>query len=396
MNVLLITPLMPDPQRSGSAIRLFNIARHFARHSTLDLFVFGGGASQSAGEEIRGLARDIEYAAGCGARDARPRRARTSVGPFRIDVAIRERIRERAVPGKYDMLIAAKSITSAYLPSRNAVSVPLVVLDEGATHHLYYLREFLARFPHPVSLRSLLRWLRMLAYERGLGKRFDLIVSVSEKEARLIRRTVPGSLVHVAPNGVDTAMFCHLPGGQARGRSALFCGQYTYPPNAHAARYFAEKIAPLLEHDIRVVLAGEHPPADLLERARENPRLGVPGFVDDIRPLLASSGVFVNPMFGGGGTRLKVLHALAMACPVVSSPLGIEGIDIAAGKEVLLAGTPRDFARRIHEVLNNPDAAQQRAQAGRKVVVDRYDWQGITTRLEEQCRRLLNRCRGSV
>ena len=114
----------------------------------------------------------------------------------------------------------------------------------------------------------------------------------------------------------------------------------------------------------------------------DSPQCEILGFVEDLRPLLSASHAFVNPIFGGGGTRLKVLTAMAMGCPVISTRIGAEGINVESGKSILFAEDEHEFARHIHTCIYNRKIAERLRTEGNRIIRERYGWESVVKNLE--------------
>jgi glycosyltransferase involved in cell wall biosynthesis len=157
-----------------------------------------------------------------------------------------------------------------------------------------------------------------------------------------------------------------------------------FRPNVDAVLWFAAKVLPRIQaeiRDIHFMVVGQRPHRRL-DGLRSNPALTLTGWVEDTRPYIAQAAVYVAPLRIGGGTRLKLLEAMAMGKPVVATTLGAEGYPFTAGRELLLADTPADFASAVIELLRSPDLQFDLGRAAREFVAQRYDWRAIVPLLE--------------
>jgi glycosyltransferase involved in cell wall biosynthesis len=185
--------------------------------------------------------------------------------------------------------------------------------------------------------------------------------------------------VVVAPNGVDAAALTPSPPGDA----ALFVGMLSYGPNRDAMTWFARDVLPRLgAAGPEVLVAGRDPGPELQALAEGVPRLRLLGFVPDLTPLYARAGVFVNPMRGGGGTRLKMLEAMAAGKAVVSTAIGAEGLALTPGRDVVLADTAAEFADAVRALLADRARAVRLGRAARALVEARYAWDVCLAPLE--------------
>jgi glycosyltransferase involved in cell wall biosynthesis len=236
-------------------------------------------------------------------------------------------------------------------------------------------------------LAALKAWL-MRGWEASAIKRFDRAIVVSRDDLARLREigcTLPAAVI---PNGVDTRSLQPLP--PAQGDELLFVGTMGYFPNREAVRWMAREILPLIREQrpqcrLTVVgTGGEKHLADLEQQGM----LEITGAVPDLLPWYQRSQVAVVPLLSGGGTRLKILEAMALQRPVVSTTLGCEGIELQHGRDVMLADDPRAFARAVLQLLEDRELSLRLARAGRAQVERNYDWDLLSARLLEEYAKL--------
>lgn len=238
------------------------------------------------------------------------------------------------------------------------------------------------------------RWWARLYLRRDAGKlrelerrwcpRVAMNVVVSSLDARRLRAVAGDEArVRVVPNGVDVAyMRTNQHGDPAH---LIFTGSLGWYPNHRAARLLLDAIWPALagtDGDWRLSLVGRGPPPDVRAATRD-PRVSVPGAVPDIRPYVADAGIYVCPITDGGGTRLKILDALAMRRAVVATGLAVEGLGLEEGVHFLRAESASDFVAQIHRLRRDDVLRDRLAAAGRATVESRYAWPAIGEALEE-------------
>jgi glycosyltransferase involved in cell wall biosynthesis len=212
------------------------------------------------------------------------------------------------------------------------------------------------------------------------------VVSEREKEKLLVR--APQALIQVIPNGVDTAAYGAV--WQAAGTDLLFVGSMDYHANEEAVTWFAAEIWPRIADDfpaLNFVIAGRNPSATV--RALASERLTVTGTVDDVIPYYQKAFAVIVPLRVGGGTRLKILEAMAAGTPVISTRLGAEGLDVADGEQILFADTPEQMQAAVKRLRADPSLRLRLREAGRILVRERYDWRALGTQLEAVHRALL-------
>jgi glycosyltransferase involved in cell wall biosynthesis len=229
------------------------------------------------------------------------------------------------------------------------------------------------------------QWRKFERFERRAFAQATRTVAVSDADAALIRTHFGGGHVDVVDNGVDTASF--RPAGVARepGR-ILFLGSLDWRPNLDAVSLLLDAVFPAVraaEPASRLCLVGRNPPAWLRRQAETRPGVELHANVKDVRPFLARSCVLAVPLRIGGGSRLKILEALACELPVVSTAVGAEGLDLEAGRHLTVVPGVEPMAAALVDCLRNPDAAQAAARRGRERVLERYDWDQLAAKLEQ-------------
>lgn len=211
----------------------------------------------------------------------------------------------------------------------------------------------------------------------------DALLVTSNRDISLFNQTIPGVLKYLVPNGVDTDYFQPFK-TQPAPHSMVFVGMMKYVPNYDGMIWFLDEVFPIIIEnvpDANITIVGKNPPQSILDRASEN--IIVTGFVEDTRPYIEESAVYVVPLRMGGGTRLKIMEALAMKKPLVSTSIGCEGIDVESGKSILIADKPEEFAASVLELFENPDKAADLVDEGYKLVRNHYRWESIGLQMDK-------------
>jgi glycosyltransferase involved in cell wall biosynthesis len=226
------------------------------------------------------------------------------------------------------------------------------------------------------------QWRKVATFERTALDWVDGFIAVSEMDRNRLLGERTGLGAWVVPNGVDLDFFAPTELPKERHR-LVFAGSMDWRPNQDAARYFTSEILPLLRQrraNVECCFVGRDPPDDI--RALSSiPGLTITGTVDDVRPYVARAMVFVVPLRVGGGSRLKILEALAMGRPVVSTSVGAEGLDVVDGHHILIADTPEEFASAALRLLDSRELCETLASAGRRLVENRYGWEALADHL---------------
>jgi glycosyltransferase involved in cell wall biosynthesis len=183
------------------------------------------------------------------------------------------------------------------------------------------------------------------------------------------------------------------PRPDADGGTIVFTATMSWAANVDGIHFLLDEVFPLLlrtRPNIRAVIIGRDPPAALSEKIRERGlNVTLTGFVDDIRPYVAAANVYVIPLFVGSGTRIKAFEAMAMGRPVVSTTLGIEGLDVTDGENFVRADDAEAFARSILALLDDAPMRIRIASAARRLMEDRFSWSRVAHQFEAICQRAL-------
>ncbi len=390
----MLMPRAPYPADHGTALRNLYLLKHLSRHHEVSLLTFGNPADTSVIRVLQEYARRVDVVP---LPRRSPWRRLIALGTSRVpDLAQRlwspaliARLQEMLERSAFDLVqIEGLEMYGAWAGARSGRRGigPLVVLDE---HNAEYSLQHTA---WKVSLRTR-AWLpafysfvqarRLRGYELGACQTVHGVVLVSKADEASIRTLYPPLRACVVPNGVDTS---HYVAGdrQTDGATVLFIGKMDYRPNLDAINWFCSDIWPLVRAAVpnaRFLVVGrdlgpEHQP---LARV---PGVELVGAVPDERPWFDRSDLLVVPMRMGSGVRLKVLQAMAMGVPIVSTSLGMAGVEAENGTHFLLANSPSEFARQIVEALGNRRLRQSIGEAARKLACEHYDWQVIVPRLE--------------
>lgn len=225
------------------------------------------------------------------------------------------------------------------------------------------------------------QWRKVQLFEQSALTWVDGATAVSDLDRISLAKNHPQLQIAVIPNGVDLEYFRPLP-PPTQAQHLVFTGSMDWRPNQDAARYFTREILPLLKQvrpNLECTFVGRKPPADI-QRLGEISGVHITGTVEDVRPYVERASVYVVPLRIGGGSRLKILEALAMERPVVSTTIGAEGLDVVHNQHVMLADDPRTFAQTVLRLLNDSNRCQELATEGRRLVEQRYGWDALAER----------------
>jgi sugar transferase (PEP-CTERM/EpsH1 system associated) len=235
----------------------------------------------------------------------------------------------------------------------------------------------------PFYMKPFLRmeYRRLLQYEYEVFEMFDNKIIISTPDRDLIPHPDREKIV-VVRNGVDTTFF--LPMDREKQYDLVFTGNMGYPPNINAAEFLVHKILPLVllhKPGIRILIAGASPNLRVSVLRSEN--VEVSGWVPDMRECYAMAKIFIAPMQIGTGLQNKLLEAMAMQIPCITSPLANQALQAKGDEEILIADTPEEYARHILFLLDNPEKAKEIAWAGYHYILSNFSWEAETDKIEK-------------
>jgi polysaccharide biosynthesis protein PslH len=229
------------------------------------------------------------------------------------------------------------------------------------------------------------QWRKYDRFERRVFAEVDRVVTVSDDDAAIVRDQfgVPG--VDVVENGIDRTYFEAVQGEREPG-SILFLGALDYRPNADAVALLLDRIFPAVRAQLpsaRLCIVGRNPAPALVERVRTLTDVELHANVADVRPYLARNSLMAVPLRVGGGSRLKILEALASGLPVVSTRVGAEGLALVPGRDLVVVEDGEGMAAALVESLRAPDPLRAMTEHGRRLVLEQYDWDVLAGKLEQ-------------
>lgn len=390
MKILFLTPRFPYPLDVGTSLRNFRLLQSAAQEHDVHLLSFLDRPLRTDHfEAVQGVARRVEL------RPSPPHRlARRLDGMLRTgwpDMALRRwspvfaaALRDLLREERYDVVEAEGIEMARYLPL--AQGARTIFSDHNVEHLLQRRAYEVARARPsrwPLAAYSYVQAARLARFERAACRLADRVVTVSEDDAGALRALEPTGRYAVVPNAIDAALYPPRESWPAR-PGVLFAGTLDYRPNADAVRWLLDEIAPLVhirQPEARVFVVGRDPAPDVVARGQHDPRIAVTGAVESLRPYRARSTVYALPMRGGGGVRFKALEAMAAGLPIVSTRMGMEGIDAEPGTHYLAADTPPDFADALVRLLADEGLRERISENARQLVRERYDWRAVAPAL---------------
>ncbi len=378
MKILCLMPYSPVPKTFGGALRIYYLLKNLASEHQVTALAFGTPRKQKLFEEEFGdLLEEIHIVPEPHSKHFK--RLAQCYSVFRPGSYSMLACYSPKMQNKLDELLAGNDFDAVhtefpFMGQYEMKSDVIKILDAHNVEHDNFRRMGM-KCRHPIK-----KWFYRKEYEKVKREEVDIInqqdmlLTTSETDLKLLRQHVENVPGFVVPNGVDSTFFTPSD-RQEEPFSMVFTGMMGYTPNHDGMLWFLDEIFPRIlrkKPEAKVYIVGNRPPEALKKRRSDN--IVVTGFVDDVRPYVWKSAIFVVPLRMGSGTRLKVVEALAMKKPVVSTSIGCEGIDVEHGKSILIEDDPAEFASAVVTLMEEKELALRLSRAGYKLVQSTYDW----------------------
>jgi sugar transferase (PEP-CTERM/EpsH1 system associated) len=383
MKILIILSRVPYPLEKGDKLRAFNQIKELSKKNQIILMALNDGKlDERALDELKKYCIAISIL-------PLPKKqvifnlVRTFFSSLPLQVGYfyfrraQEKVDELVAKHKPDHIYCQLIRTSEY--AKKHVNIPktldyMDVFSKGIERRKqtdsFYMKPLLA-----------MEYRRLLRYEKNIFSSFNHKTIISAQDRELIPHP-DRQQIQVVPNGVDTDYF--KPVARKKEFEILFNGNMNYPPNVESAEFLVDKIMPYVWSkmpQVRVLISGASPTARVKDL--ETDHVIVSGWVDDVRDNYARSRILVAPMQISIGLQNKLLEAMAMQLPCVTSPLANNALHARHNEEIMVAETPEQYARYIIELLQNPAKVEQIAMNGYRFAVNNFNWKSTTALLEQ-------------
>jgi len=396
MKVLYVSHRFPFPPNAGSTVRAFNVIKHLSRdHEVVVAAPVRSDAEAEAGRGIAPHCADFmmgrigEPAAWARMILRLPTPAPSSMGYFH-SADLQRQIDERLRRDRFDLIVVHSSSVAPYVAGVTGIPKILDFVDMDSQKWLIY-RHFK---PFPLSLGYWLEGTKLAAAEKALAARFELCTCATAAETQTLHDFGVETPSDWFPNGVDLDFFS--PTAEPYDPDAIsFVGRMDYFPNQQAMQVFCDEVFPLIRERrpaSTLAIIGAEPSAEV-RKLGEREGITVTGTVPDVRDYVRRSAVNVAPLTIARGTQNKILEAMAMGVPVVTSPLAAKGVDAVAGEHLLAGQSPADYADKILGLMSDPLARQALGRAGRVRVESHHSWAGSMVRFDGLVESCLQRWR---
>ncbi len=387
MKILHIMPYSPVPPVFGGALRMYHLLNMMSRNHNVTVIVFGmedglAEFKKEFGDRLTGMhfvpfrwtrtyrryAQLLSFAS-----------SKSFMHSIVYSKQMQETISRVLNTGSFDLIQTEFATMGCYsLPD----GIPKI-LDSHNVEYDNFRRIWLKSRSPLRRLHYYDEYKKYYHEELANYRKQDVLFVTSERDKQILDEELPLLPKYVIPNGVDAKYFA--PSEQTpEPYSLVFTGAMSYVPNYDGMLYFLDNIFPLIQKEIpqiKVYIVGGGPPKELVQRANEH--IVVTGYVDDVRPYVYRSSAFIVPLRMGGGTRLKVLEAMAMKKPIVSTSIGCEGIEVTHNESILIADEPVAFAQQTIQLLRNANVRNTLISNAYVLMQSRYEWNVIGKQVEE-------------
>lgn len=383
MRILLLSNDVPYPPNSGYRLRLYNLLYRIAKEHDIWLVTFLPEYEKLTDlDYLSSICREVVIVPlayqGALANPWKAMRYFLMGNPPDLRMYDSREFAEkiRALISRIDFDIiqiedSHMSIYLDYLPKSLRSRAILTFHDVNFQKH-----ERLSQV-EPKRARRLRLWLhgrQMRRWEPRQAQRFGHCITMSHSDKSILMNANPALKITVLPNGVNTQDYTPLP-FPANSVRLLYVGTMEYRPNIDAVTYFCRNIYPIIKEEypnIEFWIVGKDPAPEVLEL--EGGGVHVTGEVENLLPYYKDGTICVIPLRAGGGTRLKILEAMALGRPIVSTTIGCEGLTVKNGEHLLIADTPELFASHVLMLLKDKQKWLQLTRQARALAVDSYDW----------------------
>ncbi len=387
-NILWVKADPLHPPDTGGKIRTLNMLREISRrHRLAYLALHAADSPLHPDEQADPYAAEKLWVPASQPRRGSPRffaglaLSMASSKPFALSkhfsAAMREKLVELDESGRFDLIVCDFLAPALHFDGRRRRTAAVLFQHNMESQIWKRMAANLPRLPGRWFLGIQHR--RMFAWENRLSRLFDGVITVSAEDSRFARETY--GLTNVlgdVPPGVDTHFFQPHSGDAASRKPVLaFLGSMDWMPNIEGVRWFVRESWPLIKAsapDARLRIVGRKPGREIIAMREADPSIEVTGTVEDVRPHLRDAAALIVPLLSGGGTRIKILEAMALGLPVISTTVGAEGLPFRHQQHLLLADDAGGFAAECQSLLHDDPKRQRLASAARDEVVARYSW----------------------
>lgn len=381
----MLVPLLPNIQMSGGQTRWYNVIRHLSKHHDLTLVSFIKDDSEKK------YIKDLEQYCKKIMIFKRPsspwtvRNLLLAAASFFPLLVIRnwspkakKAIKKEVESGNYDVIHAEAFYVMPHLPETPIV--PTILVEQTIEYLVYkhYVDNEVPWFLKPIYLYDIMK---LRYWEQYYWKKTDQLVAVSDEDRKIMKKQQPGISIDIIPNGVDWSHYANYEVEKKQPPRVMYgVTNFEWLQNIEAVDILIEKVWPLITdkvNDAKLWIVGRKIPQRLVDLANSRDDIEITESIPDARDAYSAATVMVTPIKGSGGTRLKILEAMAAGLPIVSTSIGVAGLKVKHGKHVLVSDDYKGMAKETIRLLSDKDLYKKIKKNGQQFIKEHYDWESI-------------------
>lgn len=385
MKILMLVPYLPTITMSGGQTRWYNIIKYLAREHDITLFsLIKDDSERKFIPELLKYCKKVEVFK----RPQKPwtlRNVLLSVfGPFPLLVVRnwsfeeRKALKKELELEKYDLI---HTETFYVMPHLGKTCVPIIQVEQTIWHEVYQ-HHVMTEIHFLLRPLFLLDVAKIIFWEKHYWKKANGLFAVSEEDRNIMQKLLPKNKIGIIPNGVDCSYYNEIKTKKYSPLRILYgVSNFEWLQNQEAVKILLNKVWPKLKQiyssKVKVWIVGRKMPDWIIKRSQDDSDIIVTENIDDARKAYSSATVMITPIEGGGGTRIKILEAMAAGLPVISTSTGIAGLNVTDGKEVFIADDPQEMAKKAKRLLEDRGLALKMGKNAREHVRKYFDWKQI-------------------
>lgn len=385
LKILMLVPFLPNIQTSGGQTRWYNIIKHLSKEHEITLFSLKKDESEKKFiPELKKYCKEVRVF-------SRPKSPWTlknillaELGFYPLVVirnlsrSEKKAVKEELETGNYDLIHAEAFYVMPHIPETD---VPTVLVEQ-TIEYLVYKHYVDNEVPLVLKPLYMLDVVKLRYWEKYYWKKADKLVSVSHEDRQAMHDLIPNVDVDIIPNGVDTDYYIAKKVAKKHPARVMYgVTNFEWLQNVEAVNLLIDEVWPTIhkeEPDAKLWIVGRRIPEKIVKLAEERDDVEITESIEDARDAYLAATVMVTPIKGAGGTRLKILEAMAAGLPIVSTSVGVAGLDLKNGKHALVSDSMSGLAKEAIKIIRNKKMAEKMGKEGQKFVKDNFDWKAIS------------------